>query len=175
MKFIYLFMYLIFLLSCSYENKTLKEEFEFEDANLHLDTTIVSTIKTYLTEFPNINIEVISLYCKSMPTRNNIVLLKASKLASISIDKAIPTSYFKVEGIPVLVYYNKLKLDMRHDSLRYTQFIKVYSKKFSTTEFSLYDPACWILVLSKDKIHIYKSIEEYEEKVGFYEPTVPFW
>lgn len=175
MRYIYLFVYFIFLFSCSYENKTLKEEFEFEDANLHLDTTIVSIIKTYLTESPNINIEVISLYCKSMPTRNNIVLLTASRLANISIGKAIPTSYFKVEGIPILLYSNKLKLDMRQDSLRFTEFIKVYSKKFSITEFALYDPACWILVLSKDKIHVYKSIEEYDEKVGFYEPTVHLW
>jgi hypothetical protein len=118
--------------------------------------------------------DVINLYCKSMPKRDNIILLTASTLANISKDKAIPSLYFKVHDTPILLHYNKLKLDMGQDRLRYTQFIKVYSKKFSI-DFLLYDPPCWILVLSKDKIHVYKSIEEYHEKVGVYEPTVPFW
>lgn len=172
MKYIYLCICLVCLLSCSYENKTIKEEFEFENANLHLDTTIVSTIKTYIRERPNPH--VVGLYCKSMPGRNNIVLLTASRFGNILDYKPIPTSYFKIDGIPVLLYYGRLKLDMGQDSLRYTQFIKVYSKKLPT-DIALYDPPCWILMLSKDKIHVYKSIEEYERKVGFYEPTVHFW
>jgi hypothetical protein len=165
-------MYLIFLLSCSYENKTLKEEFEFEDANLHLDTTIVNTIKAYIKEAPSLDI--ITLHCQSMLGRNNIVLLRASKFGHFLYYRAMPSAYFKIDDTPILLYYGKLKLDIRQDSLRYTEFIKVHTKKFSN-EISLYDPPCWILELSKGSILVYKRVQEYNEKVGFYQPTVEIW